>query len=159
MQKNKKNQGFTLIELMIVVAIIGILSAVAIPKFADMFRKSKESSSKGSLMNLRSSLTIYISDNEGFVPLNLYTGVSYSSSNLVSVMVPKYLQTIPFVKLGLPSHEDSDAIKMTATVDRTSDVGGAGGDAGGWTYTSSGGGVFWVNCSHTDTKSILVTTW
>jgi prepilin-type N-terminal cleavage/methylation domain-containing protein len=64
----KVAKGFTLIELMIVVAIIGILAAIAIPKFADLVTKSKEASIKGSLGTIRSAVSIYYSDQEGVYP-------------------------------------------------------------------------------------------
>ncbi|MBL8024635.1 MAG: prepilin-type N-terminal cleavage/methylation domain-containing protein [Elusimicrobia bacterium] len=51
-----KSKGFTLIELMLVSVIIGLLSAIAIPKMADLIWKAKEASVKGKLGSLRSAL-------------------------------------------------------------------------------------------------------
>ena len=62
--KNKK--GFTLIELMIVVAIIGILAAIAIPDFLTFQAKAKQSEAKGNLGAIFTTQVAYYGENDGY---------------------------------------------------------------------------------------------
>ncbi len=58
MTRLKKQSGFTLIELVMVIVILGILSAIAIPKFADLTTQAKIAAGKGGLGAMRSAVAI-----------------------------------------------------------------------------------------------------
>lgn len=61
--RHAKNQkGFTLIELMIVVAIIGILAAIAIPQFAAYRSRAQNSAALSDARNLRTDMEGYFSE-------------------------------------------------------------------------------------------------
>lgn len=155
----KRNRGFTLIELMIVVAIIGILAAIAIPKFADLISKSKEGATKGGLSAVRSSLQVYYGDNEGIFPLD----------NLdILILDGKYINEIPEAKLPGTGKGDSSNIMTysTSTLAGPFETNVVNGpvNVGGWAYanddeTNSSWGNFHVNCTELDLKGVIWTTY
>lgn len=140
----RREGGFTLIELMIVVTIMGILAMVCMPRFTALIRKANEGSSKGNLGALRSSLSIYYSDMDGQYP-----------SDLGALTVGgKYLQAFPVAKV--PNYH-ADATTVAAW------NGGLGDDSGGWAYDAAPGdpqqGSVLVNCLHTDSRGVLWTSY
>lgn len=61
-------KGFTLIELMIVIAIVGILAAIAIPNFTNMRDQASISAAFASLQNVRKAIEAYKSIGDGSIP-------------------------------------------------------------------------------------------
>ncbi|MBA3005222.1 MAG: prepilin-type N-terminal cleavage/methylation domain-containing protein [Proteobacteria bacterium] len=61
---SKDSQGFTLVELMIVVAIIGILAAVAIPQYQNFTKKSKSSEAKVMLDSIITAQAAYYAEQD-----------------------------------------------------------------------------------------------
>lgn len=55
----KGKKGFTLIELVIVLILIGIIAAVAVPKFMDLQEEAKKNAVKGAVASVRSAINIY----------------------------------------------------------------------------------------------------
>ena len=81
----RNTKGFTLIELLIVVVIIGILAAIAIPKFANTKEKAYIASMKSDLRNLVTAQESYFADNVTYATTT--ANLQYNSSAGVTVTV------------------------------------------------------------------------
>ena len=81
----RDNKGFTLIELLIVVVIIGILAAIAIPKFSATREKAYFAAMKSDLKNLASQQEIYYADSYAYTTAT--TDLAYTNSEGVNVTI------------------------------------------------------------------------
>lgn len=70
----KKAAGFTLIELMIVVVIVGILAAIAYPSYMDSVRKSRRADAKAALSNAAQALERYYTEKNTYLNATLGDG-------------------------------------------------------------------------------------
>lgn len=133
----RKARGFTLIELMVVIVILGILSAVIAPRIPQFVNKAKEGRTKGNLATLRSTINIYYSDNDGRYPI----------ADPSTLLVPKYLKKIPDCETVGTGHD------RAATFDTATTVIGDN-DTGVWGYSlndqANNWGDVWVECTHVD---------
>ena len=81
----RDNKGFTLIELLIVVVIIGILAAIAIPKFSATREKAYFAAMKSDLKNLASQQEIYYSDAYSYTTVT--ADLAFTNSDGVDVTI------------------------------------------------------------------------
>jgi len=154
--------GFTLIELMIVISILGILVGIAIPKFVSMTRKSNEAATKGNLGAIRGALSIYYCQNEGVYPkspgssmiIPVYTAdISY----LQTALVPKYITKWPYCYVP-PYHNKTNTVDGYSTFAKLDDT-----CDGEWAYIGNQNDAKWgtifVECWHTDSKGDYISGW
>jgi type IV pilus assembly protein PilA len=132
----KAQQGFTLIELMIVVAIIGILAAVAIPAYQDYTIKAKIANAITSVDSLKTAVALCIqeaggvettcSGGSGGIPAN----ASFTPTKEVASATVTSGTIVLTLATGLGTNVDNQTITMDPTAT-------AGGTAATWNYSTT----------------------
>src|SRR5215470_12999884 len=92
-KKMRNQRGFTLIELMIVVAIIGILTAIAFPLYANIQARARVAKAQADARTLASAVVVY-SAHMGTLPAQL-TDLTSSVSNAQGVYAGPFVNPVP----------------------------------------------------------------
>ena len=124
--KIKKKKGFTLIELIVVIAILGILAAIAIPRLSGFIGTSKTSSDNATAATINTAVTTLIANGSLIVPTAGGTiAVTYANSAAVytpTTVVDANLQTDLAGLLGTAIKEQGGAGTGFSVTITTTDV-------------------------------------
>ena len=136
----KHQRGFSLIELVIVVVIIGVISAIAIPRLTRGANNATATALKGDLAVLRGSIELYRAEHEGTFPtaagfanqMTLYTkidgtGAAAAADPATGVIYGPYIRAIPALPVGAKKGSTG--------------VAAADGAGVGWIYTAASGSI------------------
>ncbi|MFH1239168.1 MAG: type II secretion system protein [bacterium] len=180
---NQDRKGFTLVELMIVVAVLSILAVMAFPRFANIVQKAQEGRTKGNLAAFRSALNIYFGDNEYWPYAPILQTMADGGGQIYpdwDFFVPGYLDDIPAVYTGQGEawgggHEGKNRICVAwaknGSVNVIRDaVAGLAHPEDGYEYlyyicefpTDATGGLeghLWVNSDLLDSRDKKILTW
>lgn len=145
----RKNTGFTLIELMITVAIIGILAAIAYPIYTDQVRKSRRTDAKALLLKAANYEERYYTIHQH------YTGKMTEHLNLPKRVPPLPATKTYTVTATTPNVADPQTFAITATAqgNQTND------DCRTMTINQIGAKKAWTGASAKSGKDVSSTCW
>ncbi len=142
---NRQAHGFSLVELVIVVVIVGLLAAIAIPRFSRGAAGASDSALSGDLAVLRNAIEMYAAEHNGTFPLaatfeeqlTQYSALDGTTSAAKDAAYPygPYLHAVPALKVG--ANAGKNGVKAAPAIPTTAD-----GTADGWLYIQSTGQIF-----------------
>lgn len=140
-------RGFTLVEILIVVVILGILAAIVIPQFTQASTEAKQNSLCSDLQTLRSQIELYKVQHNDTVPTaaNFVTRMTFCTdiSGATAGTPSKVRDTAngfiygPYLE-RIPANPFSNKATVGAVADKTA----AGGGTNGWDYVEATGEVY-----------------
>ena len=151
----KAKSGFTLVEILIVVVILGILAAIVIPQFSEASTQAKESSMISDLQTVRSQIELYKIQHNDDLP-GTVTGVAFEAAMTSWTDVDGAAQTAPGVGVygpylqQLPTNPWNDLATVRAVTTDPS----AGANTHGWWFNTVTG-----NFRADDTQDANHITW
>lgn len=99
----KQKKGFTLLELLVVVGIIGILMAIAAVSFAQAQKKARDNRRKSDLRAIQNALEQYYSDNSSAYPTGSYSALSITYMPSAATVLDPKATTCPYTYSSGPS--------------------------------------------------------
>lgn len=94
LNRKQEDKGFTLVELLVVIIIIGILAAIALPNFLNQGAKAKQTEAKQNLGLINRTQTSYRSENNGFAASFDLLGTGALSGTAGNASTPNYSYTL-----------------------------------------------------------------
>lgn len=146
MYANRQARGFSLVELVIVVVIVGLLAAIAIPRFSRGAAGATDSALSGDLTVLRNAIEMYGAEHNGTYPaaatfaaqLTQYSNLAGATSAAKDSDYPygPYLHAVPALKVG--AAVGATGIKAVTAAPTAQDA----DTTVGWLYNPSTGQVY-----------------